>query len=79
MARDFAQVRGLVGEDLTIVCCRVGAQGGKYGHTIATGADFDIIGRAIYQADDPVETVKNIKLATQKAIKEYEKRSLLLV
>ncbi|ENM5728309.1 orotidine-5'-phosphate decarboxylase [Vibrio mimicus] len=74
-----AQVRELVGEDLTIVCCGVGAQGGKYGHAIAAGADFEIIGRAIYQADDPVETVKNIKLATQKAIKEYEERSLSLV
>ncbi|UTZ37710.1 orotidine-5'-phosphate decarboxylase [Vibrio campbellii] len=73
-----AQVRELVGEDLTIVCCGVGAQGGKYGHAIAAGADFEIIGRAIYQADDPVETVKNIKLATQKAIKEYEERSLSL-
>lgn len=74
-----AQVRELVGENLTIVCCGVGAQGGKYGHAIAAGADFEIIGRAIYQADDPVETVKNIKLATQKAIKEYEERSLSLV
>ncbi|MDL5029125.1 MULTISPECIES: orotidine-5'-phosphate decarboxylase [Vibrio] len=73
-----AQVRDLVGPGLTIVCCGVGAQGGKYGHAIAAGADFEIIGRAIYQAEDPVETVKHIKAATQQALKTYEAKTLSL-
>ena len=71
-------MRDLVGPGLTIVCCGVGAQGGKYGHAIAAGADFEIIGRAIYQAEDPVETVKHIKAATQQALKTYEAKTLSL-
>jgi len=60
------KVRGIVGPDLMIVCCGVGAQGGLYGHAIAAGADFEIIGRAIYQADNPKATVRDIKQEIQK-------------
>ncbi len=54
------QVRDIVGEELTIISCGIGAQGGRYGGAIAAGADFEIIGRDIYQAKSPEEKVKEI-------------------
>ena len=45
-------MRAAVG-DLTIISPGVGAQGGDPRAAIAAGADMVIVGRAIYQADDP--------------------------
>jgi orotidine-5'-phosphate decarboxylase len=53
------ELRNIVG-NLIIACCGIGAQGPDPGSAIKVGADFEIIGRAIYDADDP--TVKMIKL-----------------
>lgn len=61
------QVRSIVGKDLMIVCCGVGAQGGKYGAAINAGADFEIIGRAIYDSPDPVRKVLEINEAIRQA------------
>ncbi len=36
----------------------VGAQGAEPGSAVSKGADFEIIGRAIYNSDDPVDAVK---------------------
>jgi orotidine-5'-phosphate decarboxylase len=58
-----SKVRTIVGDDLMIVCCGIGAQGGKFGAAIEAGGDFEIIGRAIYQAEDPARAVKDIKAA----------------
>jgi len=55
------KVRQLVGDNLLIVSCGIGAQGGRYGGAIEAGADYEIIGRAIYRAENPVEKVKKIK------------------
>lgn len=49
---DIAAVRAAVG-DLKIISPGVGAQGGDPRAAIAAGADMIIVGRAIYQADDP--------------------------
>jgi len=49
---DIARVRGLVG-DLRIIAPGVGAQGGDPRAAIDAGADLIIVGRAIYQSDDP--------------------------
>ena len=57
------EVREIVGPDLEIICCGIGAQGGKFGGAIAAGADYEIIGRAIYQADDPRAAIGEIKAA----------------
>jgi orotidine-5'-phosphate decarboxylase len=46
------ELREIVGE-LLIVCPGVGAQGGSASDTIAAGADYVIVGRSIYQAEDP--------------------------
>lgn len=55
-----AEVRKIVGPDLMIVCCGIGAQGGRFGHALAAGADFEIIGRAIYEAPDPRRALARI-------------------
>ncbi len=53
------QLRQLVG-DLKILSPGVGVQGGSASDTIRAGADYVIVGRAIYQADDPREAAKQI-------------------
>ncbi len=45
-------LRGIVG-DLEIITPGVGAQGGKASDALRAGADYVIIGRAIYEAPDP--------------------------
>ena len=49
---DITAVREAVG-DLKIIAPGVGAQGGNPRAAITAGADLIIVGRAIYQADDP--------------------------
>lgn len=56
-----AKVRKIVGPDLMIVCCGIGAQGGAFGGAVGAGADFEIVGRAIYQAADPLAATLAIK------------------
>ena len=46
------ELREIVGP-LLILCPGVGAQGGSASDTIAAGADYVIVGRSIYLADDP--------------------------
>ncbi len=45
-------IRKIVG-DLKILSPGVGAQGGKASDALAAGADYVIVGRAIYQAEEP--------------------------
>ncbi len=61
-------VREIVGPELLIACCGIGAQGGKYGAALAAGADFEIIGRGIYAAPNPVAAVAAIKQLTIPAL-----------
>jgi orotidine-5'-phosphate decarboxylase len=53
------QIRDVVG-NLTIISPGVGAQGGSAGDTIKAGADYVIVGRTIYQSDDPAAAAKQI-------------------
>lgn len=46
-------VRFVVGEGKKILSPGVGAQGGKASDAIRAGADYAIVGRAIYGSDDP--------------------------
>jgi orotidine-5'-phosphate decarboxylase len=59
---DIAAVRAAVG-DLTIISPGVGAQGGDSRAAIAAGADLVIVGRAIYQADDPGSAARDFARA----------------
>jgi orotidine-5'-phosphate decarboxylase len=53
-------IRGVVGPEMTVVCCGVGAQGGTYGTVLASGGTYAIIGRSIYEAADPVRAIYQI-------------------
>ncbi|MEE3276832.1 MAG: orotidine-5'-phosphate decarboxylase, partial [Candidatus Thermoplasmatota archaeon] len=59
---DIAAVRTAVG-DLTIISPGVGAQGGDPRAAVAAGADLIIVGRAIYQADDPGSAARDFARA----------------
>ncbi len=61
-------LRGIVG-DLKILSPGVGAQGGSAADTIRAGADYAIIGRAIYEAKDPGAAAKNFAEEIRGALK----------
>ena len=46
--------------DLIIISPGVGTQGGSADDTIWAGADYVIVGRSIYQSDDPAAGAKQI-------------------
>ena len=52
-------IREIVG-DLTIISPGVGVQGGSAADTIKAGADYVIVGRSIYQSDNPAAVAKKI-------------------
>jgi orotidine-5'-phosphate decarboxylase len=52
-----AELREMIG-DLEIISPGVGAQGGKASDTLRAGATYVIVGRAIYQAEDPAEAAR---------------------
>lgn len=52
-------IRGLVGE-LKILTPGVGAQGGSAAKAIEAGADYVIVGRSIYQAENPRDVAEQI-------------------
>jgi orotidine-5'-phosphate decarboxylase len=54
-----AHIRNIIG-DLKILSPGVGAQGGSAADTIRAGADYIIVGRAIYQAEDPREAASGL-------------------
>lgn len=60
-------IRTWVGPDILVLAPGVGAQGGKPGSAIAAGADYEIIGRSIYQAENPTQTAKEFAKQTFQA------------
>ena len=57
-------IRGLVGE-LKILTPGVGAQGGSAAQAIRAGADYVIVGRSIYKAEEPKKVAEKITLEIQ--------------
>ena len=55
----IAAIRSIIG-DRKILSPGVGAQGGSASSAITAGADYVIVGRAIYKADDPKAVAKTI-------------------
>ena len=53
------RLRTLIG-DMEILAPGVGVQGGKVKETIEAGANYIIVGRSIYNAEDPKEAAKKI-------------------
>jgi len=57
------EMRRLVGPDCAIMSCGIGAQGGGVGTAVSAGANFEIIGRAIYAASDPLDAARRFREA----------------
>jgi orotate phosphoribosyltransferase/orotidine 5'-phosphate decarboxylase subfamily 1 len=62
-----AQIRAWIGAGILIFAPGMGAQGGQAGTAIAAGADYEIFGRAIYQASNPVAAAAGFAKATYEA------------
>jgi orotidine-5'-phosphate decarboxylase len=52
-------IRSIIGERI-IISPGVGAQGGSAGEALLAGADYLIVGRSIYEAEDPVASAKKL-------------------
>ena len=52
-------IRSIIGERI-IISPGVGAQGGSAGAALQAGADYLIVGRSIYEAEDPVGSAKKL-------------------
>ncbi len=59
------KIRDIVG-DMTIISPGVGAQGGSAADAIRAGADYIIVGRSIYDSEDP-------RLEAERIVREIEK------
>ncbi len=55
------KLRNEAGEDLLILTPGIGAQGGQPGDAVKFGADFEIVGRAIYTSDNPGDSAAKIR------------------
>lgn len=63
------KIREELEDQMQMICCGVGAQGGVPGSAISAGANFEIVGRAIYQSENPAQAAKKISRKTREAIK----------
>lgn len=54
----IAKLRKIVGKDLVIISCGIGHQGPRFGTAINQGANYEIIGRAIYADNKPAQIAK---------------------
>jgi len=61
------KMRRIVG-DLIIISPGVKAQGAEAGSAVKAGADFEIIGRGIYEAEDPGEAARELARAISGAL-----------
>ena len=62
------ELRAIIGKDLKIISPGVGAQGGSAADAIKAGADWVIVGRSIYGAEDPKAEAEKIKKEISKLI-----------
>ena len=63
----IAELRRIIG-DMEIISPGVGAQGGKASDAIRAGADYIIVGRAIYEAQDPRDAAKKLAAEAREGI-----------
>ncbi|WP_297506009.1 orotidine-5'-phosphate decarboxylase [Thermococcus sp.] len=53
-------IRSKLKDNIKVITPGVGAQGGKAGDAIRAGADYIIVGRAIYESENPRESAREI-------------------
>lgn len=58
---EVKDMRDKLGDDFLILTPGIGAQGAKPGDAIRSGADYEIVGRAIYNSDSPGKSAKRIR------------------
>ncbi|MFZ2472540.1 MAG: orotidine-5'-phosphate decarboxylase [Methanothrix sp.] len=59
-------IRSIIGERI-IISPGVGAQGGSAGAALQAGANYLIVGRSVYEAEDPVASAKKVLALLQPA------------
>jgi len=64
--------REIVGKGVWIMSPGVGVQGGRPGDAILAGADFEVVGRRIYESPDPGEAAKLIGEEIKARLKEHQ-------
>ncbi len=62
------ELRAAIGDDLKIISPGVGTQGGSAADTIKAGADWVIVGRSIYNAENPRDEAMKMKVEIEKLI-----------
>lgn len=70
------KLRNIVGNEKIIIACGIGAQGGDFDEVIKAGADYAIIGRAIYSSINPRDVI--LKMINKRAITAPETNSYCL-
>jgi len=60
----IARVRSILGTDVPIYSPGVGVQGGSLSRALAAGAKYAIVGRSIYESDDPAKSAENLRRST---------------
>jgi len=58
---EVEELRSKAGDDILIFTPGIGAQGGEAGVAVKHGADYEIVGRAIYQSDFPGKSAEEIR------------------
>tara|TARA_Y100000034_G_scaffold122357_1_gene167708 strand:- start:230 stop:925 length:696 start_codon:yes stop_codon:yes gene_type:complete len=65
------ELKAKMDEDMFITSPGVGAQGGKCERCVEAGTDYPIVGRGVYEAEDPVKAVEELY---EQAKNGYSKR-----
>jgi orotidine-5'-phosphate decarboxylase len=65
----LAEVRKKIPSGMLIISPGVGAQGAPFGSAIRAGADYEIVGRAIYASQDPVAAARAAVEEQRKALR----------
>jgi len=60
--------REIIGNNMLIISPGIGPQGANLGDAIKAGANFEIIGRLIYNSPDPAEAARKISLQLKKRL-----------
>ena len=66
--------RELIGDEMAIMACGIGQQRPAFGSAIRAGDDFEIIGRAIYEAKEPLKILKYAQKEIELA--RYERKKI---
>ena len=57
----ITRVRSILGNGIPIFSPGVGVQGGSLGRAFAAGAKYAIVGRSIYESEDPAKSAENLR------------------